>query len=117
MTKNVLTDNLSEPLNGATTAKVDIHAGDGNLTIDRLTGGEQVLVSGACYLMPQEHSSASATLFILVLSRRNSTPGAYVLGSLVHPLLFVHFLQQQTGQVVNRRRFHQAHWRKLFIRF
>ena len=46
MAKNVLTYNLSEPLNGATTAKVDINAGDGNLTIDRLTGGEQVLASG-----------------------------------------------------------------------
>ena len=46
MAKNVLTDNLSEPLNGATTAKVDINAGDGNLTIDRLTGGEQVLAGG-----------------------------------------------------------------------
>jgi predicted membrane protein len=46
MAKKVLTDNLSEPLNGATTARVDIHAGDGNLTIDRLTGGEQVLASG-----------------------------------------------------------------------
>jgi hypothetical protein len=46
MAKNVLTYNLSEPLNGATTAKVTINAGDGNLTIDRLTGGEQVLASG-----------------------------------------------------------------------
>lgn len=46
MAKNVLTDNLSEPLNGATTAKVDINAGDGNLTIDRFAGGEQVLASG-----------------------------------------------------------------------
>ena len=43
---NVLTHNLSEPLDGATTAKVDINTGDGNLTIDRLTGGEQVLASG-----------------------------------------------------------------------
>jgi hypothetical protein len=43
---NVLTDNLSEPLNGTTTAKVDINSGTGNLTIDRLTGGEQVLASG-----------------------------------------------------------------------
>ena len=43
---NVLTENLSEPLNGATTAKVDINVGDGNLTIDRLIGGEQVLASG-----------------------------------------------------------------------
>ena len=46
MAKNVLTFNLSEPLNGATTAKVDINVGDGNLTIDRLAGGEQVLASG-----------------------------------------------------------------------
>jgi len=46
MAKNVLTHNLSEPLNDATIAKVDINAGDGNLTIDRLTSGEQMLVSG-----------------------------------------------------------------------
>ncbi len=44
--KNVLVHNLSEPLNGATTAIVDIHAGDGNLLIDRLTDGEQLLASG-----------------------------------------------------------------------
>ncbi len=46
MTKNVLIDKLSEPLNGATVAKFDIHAGDGNLTIDCFTGGEPVLASG-----------------------------------------------------------------------
>ncbi len=46
MANKVLTHNLSEPLNGATTAKVEINTGDGNLTIDRLTGGEQVLASG-----------------------------------------------------------------------
>ena len=46
MTKNVLTYNLSEPLNGVTTAKVEINTGDGNLMIDRLAGGEQVLASG-----------------------------------------------------------------------
>jgi len=46
MAKNVLSYNLSEPLNGATTAKVDINAGDGNLTIDRLTGREDLLASG-----------------------------------------------------------------------
>lgn len=46
MTKNVLIDNLLEPLNGATTAKFDINAGDGNLIIDPLSGGEQVLISG-----------------------------------------------------------------------
>jgi hypothetical protein len=46
MTKIVLVDNLSEPLNGATIAKFNINTGDGNLTIDRLTSGEQVLASG-----------------------------------------------------------------------
>ena len=41
MAKNVFTHILSEPLNGSTTVKVNINPGDGNLTIDRLTGGEQ----------------------------------------------------------------------------
>jgi hypothetical protein len=44
--KKVLTYNLSEPLCGATTAKVDIDTANGNLTIDTLTGGEPVLASG-----------------------------------------------------------------------
>jgi hypothetical protein len=46
MAKTVLTHNLSEPLCGATTAKVNVDVADGNLTIDRLTSGEQVLASG-----------------------------------------------------------------------
>ena len=46
MAKNILTDNLSEPLAGATTAKLDIDVADGNLTIDKLTSGEQVQASG-----------------------------------------------------------------------
>ena len=46
MTKKILTDDILEPLNGATTAMVDIIMGDGNLEIDPLTGGEQVLASG-----------------------------------------------------------------------
>ena len=46
MAKSVLTYNLLESLNGATTAKVDINAGDGNLTIDRLTESEQMLANG-----------------------------------------------------------------------
>jgi hypothetical protein len=46
MANKVLTHSLSEPLNGATTAKVDINTDSGNLTIDRLTGGEPVLASG-----------------------------------------------------------------------
>src|SRR5512140_2897057 len=43
---NILTHNLSEPLNGATAAKFDINSVVGNLTIDRLTTGEPVLASG-----------------------------------------------------------------------
>jgi len=43
---NVLTEDLSEPLNDATTAKIDVDTGTGNLTIDRLTGGEPLLASG-----------------------------------------------------------------------
>lgn len=46
MTKKVLTENLLEPLNGTTTAKVDINSEDGNLTIDGLIDGGQVLASG-----------------------------------------------------------------------
>jgi len=46
MAKNMLTDQFMEPLNGARTALIDIHAGDGNLIIERLTSGEPLLVSG-----------------------------------------------------------------------
>jgi hypothetical protein len=42
----VLTHNLSEPLGGATAAKLDINTGTGNLTIDRLAGSDQLLASG-----------------------------------------------------------------------
>jgi hypothetical protein len=42
----LLTDNLFEPLNGATTAKLDIDCGPGHLTVDRLTGGEPLLAGG-----------------------------------------------------------------------
>jgi hypothetical protein len=62
MAKNVLTDNLSAPLNGATTATIDINAGDGNLTIDRLTDSDQVLASGTLqYLENQELPTQSVT--------------------------------------------------------
>jgi hypothetical protein len=44
--KKILTDNLSEPLCGATAAKIDIDTASGNLTIDSLSGGEPVLASG-----------------------------------------------------------------------
>ncbi len=46
MAKNVLTYEFSEPLNGATTAKADIHAGDGNLTVEPLAGTQRLLAEG-----------------------------------------------------------------------
>ncbi len=50
----VLTYNLSEPLDGTTTAKVDINTGIGNLAIDGHTSGEQVLANGTLqYLQGQ----------------------------------------------------------------
>jgi hypothetical protein len=45
--KQVLTDTLAEPLNGAQAATLTINPGDGNLTVDRLTGGEPLLAGGA----------------------------------------------------------------------
>lgn len=54
MANKVLTSNLSEPLNGATTAKVDINSGTGHLTIDRLTGGELELASGALQYLEKQ---------------------------------------------------------------
>ena len=43
---DVQTDTLSEPLNGITAAKMNIDTGDGNLTVDWLTGGEPLLAGG-----------------------------------------------------------------------
>ena len=51
MAKNILTQNLSEPLCGATTAMFDVNVADGNLTIDSLSDGEQVLASGTLEYM------------------------------------------------------------------
>ncbi len=46
MASNLLTYNLSEPLCGATMMKIDIDIADGNLTIDKLNAGEQLLAGG-----------------------------------------------------------------------
>lgn len=54
MAKRVLIQNLSEPLAGAATATVDISAGTGNLTIDKLAGGEPLLAGGAVEYMENE---------------------------------------------------------------
>ena len=58
MARNMLTDNVSEPLNDALTAKVDIDAGDGNLTIDRLAAGEPVLATGKLQYFENQGSPA-----------------------------------------------------------
>ncbi len=77
MAKNVLTHEVSEPLAGATTAKVDIHVADGNLTIDRIAGGEQMLASGTLqYLEGQGLPTRSVSTIngraTLILKARNS---------------------------------------------
>lgn len=47
MANKTLVDNISEPLNGASNAKFEITTASGNLTIDRHSGGEAVLATGA----------------------------------------------------------------------
>lgn len=54
MAKNVLTDKLSEPLAGAKAAKVDVDIADGNLTIDKLSDGEQVLAKGTLQYLEKQ---------------------------------------------------------------
>jgi len=62
--EGVLTEHLSEPLNGVARAKLNIDAGDGNLTIDRLTGGEPVLIAGTLdYLEKQGQPARTFVLF------------------------------------------------------
>jgi hypothetical protein len=46
MANNVRTHDLSLPLDGTKSATVDIDTDSGNLTIDRLTGGDRLLASG-----------------------------------------------------------------------
>ncbi|HOU14937.1 MAG TPA: hypothetical protein PKZ84_17655 [Anaerolineae bacterium] len=63
--RDVLTDNLAEPLNGAKAAKFDINAGDGNLSIDRLTGGEPLLAGGELqYLEKQGQPARTLVAFL-----------------------------------------------------
>ncbi len=54
MATNVLTQNLAEPLGDATTAKVAIDNGDGNLVIDGFIGGEQLLASGTLQYLEKQ---------------------------------------------------------------
>lgn len=60
MATRILTDNLSVPLGGAKTAIVDIHADTGNLTIDRLTGGEHLLAAGTLQYSEKRGSPSRA---------------------------------------------------------
>lgn len=62
MAKNVLTQKLSEPLDGAKTAKIEINPGDGNLTIESLAHGETLLANGELeYLESQGQPVCSLT--------------------------------------------------------
>ncbi len=62
MAKKVLIHNLSQPLGGATSARVDINTGTGNLTIDTGTGGERVFASGSLeYMEGQEPPTPSVS--------------------------------------------------------
>ena len=53
MANKVLTYTLSEPLNGATAAKVDMDCGPGHLTVDRLSG-EPLLASGTLQYLEKQ---------------------------------------------------------------
>ena len=46
MTNNLLTDTLSEPLNGATKARFEINSGTGNLRIEPLASDDRMLARG-----------------------------------------------------------------------
>jgi hypothetical protein len=72
MANNVLTHDLSVPLDGTKAATVDIDTGSGNLTIDRLTDDEKLLASGTLQYferqgMPTPTLSSSAGRATLVL--------------------------------------------------
>jgi hypothetical protein len=54
----VLTQALSESLGDATAARYDFNTGTGNLTIDSLPGGEQLLVSGTLQYLESQGSPA-----------------------------------------------------------
>ncbi len=43
---SLLVEDFSKPLNGTRSATIDIDMGEGNLTVDSLTGGEPLLVGG-----------------------------------------------------------------------
>jgi hypothetical protein len=59
----VLTQTLSESLGDATATRFDFNVGTGNLTIDRLAGGEPLLASGELqYLEGQDRPAATVDM-------------------------------------------------------
>src|ERR1051326_6889134 len=46
VTNKLMTEELSATLDGVTAARVDIDSGSGNLTVDELSDGEQLLATG-----------------------------------------------------------------------
>ena len=62
MAKKVFTHNLYEPLNGVTTVKVDIDAGDGNLSVDGLAAGEPALATGTLQVLESEGQPTRALI-------------------------------------------------------
>jgi hypothetical protein len=75
---DILTDNLSEPLDGATKAKFELDVGDGNLTVDWLTGGEPLLAGGELqYFGSQGQPTRTMTSFLgeTTLSLRGGAAG------------------------------------------
>lgn len=61
MPNDMLTDNLSVPLGAATTAKMEFNTDAGNLTIDKLAGGEQLLASGTLQYFEKQGPPACST--------------------------------------------------------
>lgn len=80
MANKVLIHNLSAPMDGAKSAKIDINTGSGNLIIDRLTNPGHVLANGTLeYLENQDQPTSSvntrngqATLTINARSARQT---------------------------------------------
>ncbi len=80
MAQKVLTHNLSEPLDGARHAQVDINTGMGNLVIDKLSDGEPLLASGTLeYLLndglPTRSVSRSGETTSLALKAKGGPKG------------------------------------------
>src|SRR5512142_370683 len=62
MAKKVFTETLSEPLDGTTTASIDINTADGNLKIDALPSGPELASGALQYLENQAAPNHSVIL-------------------------------------------------------